>query len=239
MAVIQPSPADPVTFACGASMKNRFMLAPMTNRQSHEDGRLSEDELNWLTMRAKGGFGLTMTCAAHVQAQGKGFPGQLGIYSDDLIEGHRRLAAELQAQGSLAVLQLHHAGMRSPHTLIEGAPLCPSADEETGSRALTLDEVRELRDDFISAAVRCQRAGYDGVEVHGAHGYILCQFLSTETNRREDHLAPKGFADFAPLAGEPGHRPRRVHEPLAGLYRRRSAGPPGSEPLGQLQSASR
>ncbi len=58
---------DPVVFPCGKTMRNRFMLAPMTNTQSHEDGTLSEEEFHWLTMRAKGGFGLTMTCASHVQ----------------------------------------------------------------------------------------------------------------------------------------------------------------------------
>lgn len=61
-------------------MSNRFMLVPMTNSQSRDDGTLSNDEFNWLTMRAKGGFGLTMTCASHEQAVGKGFPGQLGVF---------------------------------------------------------------------------------------------------------------------------------------------------------------
>lgn len=176
----------PITFACGATMKNRFMLAPMTNCQSHEDGRLSDAEFHWLTMRAKGNFGLTMTCAAHVQKNGQGFPGQLGIYSDDLLDGHERLARSIQSHGSLAVVQLHHAGMRSPQKLIGEAPVCPSADPDTGSRALSLSEVHGLRDDFIAAANRCQRAGYDGVEIHGAHGYILCQFLSVATNHRQD-----------------------------------------------------
>ena len=182
----QKSLADPVQFACGLTMKNRFMLAPLTNCQSHEDGRLSEDEFHWLTKRAEGGFGLTMTCAAHVQRAGQGFPGQLGIYSDHLLDGHRRLASAIQSHGSLAVVQLHHAGMRSPKKLIGEAPVAPSADAETGARALALEEVHALRDDFIAAAVRCQQAGYDGVEVHGAHGYILCQFLSPLHNRRED-----------------------------------------------------
>jgi 2,4-dienoyl-CoA reductase-like NADH-dependent reductase (Old Yellow Enzyme family) len=68
------------------------MLAPLTNTQSHPDGRLSDDEYHWLTMRAKGGFGLTMTCAAHVQAVGQGFPGQLGIFGDEHLEGLTRLA---------------------------------------------------------------------------------------------------------------------------------------------------
>jgi 2,4-dienoyl-CoA reductase-like NADH-dependent reductase (Old Yellow Enzyme family) len=162
------------------------MLAPMTNCQSHEDGTLSDDEYRWLTLRAKGGFGLTMTCASHVQAAGKGFPGQLGIFSDQHIEGHRRLARGIRAEGSLAVVQLHHAGMRSPRALIGQDPLCPSPDAETGSRGLHLSEVEQLRDDFIRAAKRAQQAGYDGVEIHGAHGYILCQFLSATYNRRTD-----------------------------------------------------
>ena len=71
-----------LSFTRGPAMKNRFMLAPLTNCQSRADGTLSDDEFNWLTMRAKGGFGLTMTCAAHVQAVGQGFPGQLGAFDD-------------------------------------------------------------------------------------------------------------------------------------------------------------
>lgn len=180
------SAAEPLEFACGALMKNRFMLAPLTNCQSHADGQLSDDEFRWLTKRAEGGFGLTMTCAAHVQRAGQGFPGQLGIYSDHLLDGHRRLASAIQSHGSLAVVQLHHAGMRSPSSLIGEAPVAPSADEETGARELELSEVHALRDDFIAAAVRCEQAGYDGVEIHGAHGYILCQFLSPLHNRRKD-----------------------------------------------------
>lgn len=167
-------------------MKNRFGLAPMTNCQSHEDGKLSDDEFTWLTKRAEGGFGLTTTCASHVQAEGKGFPGQLGIFSDKHIEGHTRLAAEIKKHGSLAVIQLHHAGLRSPEKLIGRAPVSPSASEKHGSRALTLEEVHQLRDDFIRAAVRSKKAGYDGVEVHGAHGYIICQFLSSDYNQRTD-----------------------------------------------------
>lgn len=167
-------------------MPNPFMLAPMTNTQSHDDGSLSDDELHWLTMRAKGQFGMVMTCASHVQAVGKGFPGQLGIFSDALCEGHGRLVANIKAHGSLAVIQLHHAGMRSPKVLIGEAPHCPSDNEKHGARGLTLAEVQRLRDDFICAAVRAKSCGYDGVEVHGAHGYIITQFLSSETNHRTD-----------------------------------------------------
>jgi len=70
---------EPLTLKRGPAMKNRFMLAPLTNQQSHDDGRLSQEEHRWLTMRAKGGFGITMTAAAHVQAAGQGFAGQLGV----------------------------------------------------------------------------------------------------------------------------------------------------------------
>ena len=167
-------------------MKNRFMLAPLTNLQSHEDGVLSDEEFKWLTMRARGGFGLTMTCAAHVQAVGQGFPGQLGIFDNNHIKGLTRLATEIKKQGSIAICQLHHAGMRSPKDLIGETPVCPSDNEETGARALSYEEVEQLRDDFIAAAMRAQQAGFDGVEIHGAHGYVLCQFFASGINNRED-----------------------------------------------------
>ncbi len=176
----------PLSLQHGPAMKNRFMLAPLTNTQSHPDGTLSDDEFAWLTYRAEGGFGLTMTCAAHVQAIGQGFPGQLGVFGDQHLPGLTRLAAAIKAKGSIAALQLHHAGNRSPQELIGQAPVCPSDDPETGARALTLAEVEQLREDFIAAAVRSETAGFDGVEIHGAHGYVLCQFLSPTLNRRED-----------------------------------------------------
>lgn len=181
-----PQPNTPVTFKNGICMPNRFALAPMTNTQSHDDGKLSDEEYRWLTMRAEGGFGITMTCASHVQFIGKGFPGQLGIYEDAHMEGHRGLAAAIKANNSLAIIQLHHAGMRSPEDQIKQQPVSASAVEKHNARGLSLDEVHQLRDDFIAAAVRSQKCGYDGVEVHGAHGYILSQFLSTVVNQRID-----------------------------------------------------
>lgn len=176
----------PLPFASGKVMKNRFMLAPLTNLQSHDNGVLSDDEYRWLTMRAEGDFGATMTCASHVQAAGKGFPGQLGCFSDEHLEGLTRLAAGIRAHDSLALLQLHHAGMRSPEEEIGQQPLCPSDNTETGARELTLDEVEQVREDFLAAAQRAEQAGFDGVELHGAHGYLLCQFLSPTINQRND-----------------------------------------------------
>ncbi len=175
-----------LTLRSGYRLKNRFMLAPLTNLQSHTDGRLGDDEFRWLSMRAQGGFGLTMTCAASVQYAGLGFPGQLGVHSDDHLEGMTRLAAALNKEGSLSVVQLHHAGMRTMADVVGHAPLCPSDNEETGARAMTHDEVKATVQDFIDAAVRSQKAGFGGVEVHGAHGYLVAQFLSTEINQRTD-----------------------------------------------------
>ena len=196
----------PMSFIRGPQMKNRLMLAPLTNLQSHPDGTLSYDEHRWLTLRAQGGFGLTMTAAAHVQRIGQGFPGQVGIFSDVHVPGLARLAEDIRKAGSLGVVQLHHAGMRSPAALIGEAPVCPSEDADTGSRALTLDEVHQLRDDFIAAAVRADKAGFDGVEIHGAHGYVLCQFLSAETNRRTDAYG-----------GSPENRARLILEIIDGV----------------------
>ena len=177
---------DPLSFSRGRPMKNRFMLAPLTNTQSHADGVLSDDEFHWLTMRAKGGFGLTMTCAAHVQEVGQGFPGQLGAWGDHQLAGLARLAAAIRAEDSLAVVQLHHAGNRSPADLIGATPVCPSDDPDTGARALSTAEVEQLVEDFVQGAERAEKAGFDGVELHGAHGYILSQFFSAKINRRDD-----------------------------------------------------
>lgn len=164
------------------------MLAPLTNTQSHTDGKLSDDEYRWLIMRAQGGFGLTMTCAAHVQAIGQGFPGQLGIFSDDHLEGLSKLASGIKSENSLAVVQLHHAGMRSPVDLIGQAPVCPSDHTDTNSVGLSSEGVKELIEDFICGAERAEKAGFDGVEIHGAHGYILAQFLSGTINQRQDEF---------------------------------------------------
>lgn len=203
---------DPLTFARGPDMKNRFMLAPLTNCQSHADGRLSDEEFKWLTMRAKGGFGVTMTCASHVQAMGQGFPGQLGVFSDIHLPGLSRLAAAIRQEGSIAICQLHHAGMRSPEDLIGSKPVCPSDNEKSGARALERGEVKQLIEDFIAAAQRSEKAGFDGVEIHGAHGYILCQFLSDEINHREDEYG-----------GSLENRSRIFFEILAGIRQRCAA----------------
>lgn len=169
-------------------MRNRFMLAPLTNSQDAADGTSTPEGRHFLQMRADGGFGLTMTCAAHVQAVGQGFPGQLGVFDDRHLAGLTQLAAGLNATGTVSYVQLHHAGNRAVPDLIGGPPVSSSDDPSTGARALTTDEVEQVVADFVTAARRAQQAGFHGVELHGAHGYLICQFLSGEINRRRDRF---------------------------------------------------
>ncbi len=200
---------ESLALANGAELKNRFMLAPLTNLQSGADGVLGDDEYHWLTMRAQGGFGLTMTCAASVQHEGVGFPGQLGAHDDKHIEGLTRLAAGLKEHNTHAVVQLQHSGMRSKPEYCNGAPQCPSDDEETGAKAMTADQIQTLIADFIDAAERCQKAGFDGVQLHGAHGYLLSEFLSPKYNRRDDQYG-----------GSPENRARILFEIIEGVNQR-------------------
>ncbi|MEJ7935507.1 NADH:flavin oxidoreductase [Sphingobium sp. AN558] len=176
---------EPLVLSRGPALKNRLMLAPLTNQQSHADGRLSEDEVRWLMMRAAGGFALVMTAAAPVQLVGQGYPGQLGIFDDQHIEGLARFAKAVRDNGSVSAVQLYHGGERADAELV-GTPVAPSDSVRNGARALSLDEVEQLREDFIAAALRADKAGCDGVQIHGAHGYVLAQFLSPTINRRND-----------------------------------------------------
>lgn len=193
--------SDPLPLRSGATLKNRFVLAALTNLQSAPDGVLSDDEFTWLTKRAEGGFGITMTCAASVQEAGVGFPGQLGFHDAKHEPGLARLAAGIKQHGSLAIAQLQHSGLRS----LKG-PKAPSADEKLKAQAMTLDEVRQSRDCFIAAAQRAERAGFDGAELHGAHGYLICSFLSPELNRRDDAYG-----------GDPERRARFLFELVDGV----------------------
>ncbi|MEZ4335075.1 MAG: NADH:flavin oxidoreductase [Sandaracinaceae bacterium] len=181
----------PLTFPSGATLSNRLALAPLTNQQSEEDGTASEAEMRFLERRAAGGFGLVSTCATHVAPEGKAFDGQLGIFDDRLLPGLGALAARIASHGALPVAQLHHGGARSPSRLIGRVPVSASAFTEDRRgfeppRAATADEVLGFVRAFREAADRAARAGFGGVELHAAHGYLLGQFLSTTQNLRED-----------------------------------------------------
>ncbi len=205
-------PAAPLSMLRGPSWTNRLALAPLTNKQSHADGTLSDDERHWLVARARGGFGLTMTCAAYVAPEGKAWDGQLGVSDDRHLPGLARLADDLRAAGSVSSVQLHHGGLRAD-AAVSGVPtVAPWSDEAKGARALTTAEVHAAVDAFVAAAGRAERAGFDGVEVHGAHGYLVGQFLDGRHNHRDDGYG--GSAD---------DRSRFLHEILEGV--RQTTGP--------------
>ena len=204
--------SDPLTLTRGPAWAHRMALAPLTNWQSHADGTLGDDEYRWLTMRAQGGFAMTMSCAAHVQAGGQGFPGQLGAWSDAHLPGLARLAQGIHAAGSVSSLQLQHSGRRADVKLTGETAVAPWDDAETGARALSSAEVAQLVQDFITAAQRAERAGFHGVELHGAHGYLLAQFLDAEHNQRTDGHG-----------GSAEHRNRILHQIIDGI--RASTGP--------------
>jgi 2,4-dienoyl-CoA reductase-like NADH-dependent reductase (Old Yellow Enzyme family) len=189
---------SPLTLRCGVTLKNRLALAPLTNGQSADDGALLPAEVRWLLRRARGGFGLVETCAAFVSWQGKAFDGQLSLAAFDDAEADARQQAALAAlatsmadAGGAGIVQLVHGGARSPSRLTGLQPVAPSVFHEESPtfevpRALSGGEVEAVAASFIDAAVRSQRAGFAGVELHGAHGYLLGQFLSRTMNTRDD-----------------------------------------------------
>lgn len=209
---VSSSAADPLTFAHGPSWANRIALAPLTNKQSHLDGTVSDDELRWLEARGAGGFGLVMTCAAYVAPAGQAWAGQVGIATDAHLPGLRRLAAALRATGTASSVQLHHGGRRADPAVHGGPNQCPWDDAKTGSVAMTTAEVEAAVADFMAAAVRAEAAGFDGVEVHGAHGYLVGQFLDARHNQRTDAYG-----------GSLDNRARFLMEILAGI--RAATGP--------------
>ena len=187
-----PNVLAPFTFPrTGITVRNRVVLAAMTNKQSHADGTLSDDELEWLTARGRGGFGIVTTCAAHVSLDGQGWDGELGVFDDAQIPGLTRIADALRAQGAVSLAQIFHGGVRAPSRLTGQQPWSASAfkldakDFEVPRAATTLDIERTIAA-FAAAARRCAQAGFDGVEIHGAHGYLITQFLGTISNTRDD-----------------------------------------------------
>lgn len=176
----------------GIVAHNRIMLAALTNTQSHADGRVGDDEIAWLAARARGGFGTITTCASHVQRQGQGFKGQLGVFSDELKDGLWRLSQPLSEQGAVSLVQIYHGGIRAYYAPDELPIVGPSAaaTERHGkpytAEAMTEEQIAETIKAFAAAAKRSYRSGFTGVEIHGAHGYLLTQFLSTKYNTRTD-----------------------------------------------------
>ena len=171
---------EPLKLRCGVVLPNRFSMAPLTNTQSNLDGTLHENEFKWLTRRA-GYFGLISTCAAFVSEEGHAWRGQLGISDDKHIHGLTSLAKAITVAGSVPIVQLHHGGSRA-----QLAPQKISSSAGDNIHAATQDDIIRIIDDFTKAAIRAEQAGFAGVEVHGANGYLFTQFLASNINKRID-----------------------------------------------------
>ncbi|MBK1897359.1 NADH:flavin oxidoreductase [Chryseobacterium paridis] len=175
----------PLTLLHGPAMRNRFMLAPLTSQQSAHDGTASQYDQSWIEQLAQSNYGLIQTSAATVEAGGIAFERQLGIHSDLHLHGLAKMATTIREGGGLSAVQLHHAGHRA-QPQFGGIPAPASSKTVPGINAITTEEVERIRDSFISAAKRAQLAGFDGVSVHGAFGWILSEFLSPNLNDRKD-----------------------------------------------------
>jgi len=173
-------------------IKNRLVMTPMGTNLAELDGTAGPAMLAYFEARAKGGCGLIMPEICRVNEKtGAGMFRQLSATSDKHIPSLAKLASTVHKYGSKIFIQLHHPGREGVSSLIGGQPcvsasdrMCNVSKQET--RPMTLDEIHELVDQFGDAALRCKKAGIDGVELHCAHGYLLQQFLSPYTNKRTD-----------------------------------------------------
>ncbi|MGB9661677.1 MAG: FAD-dependent oxidoreductase [Moorellaceae bacterium] len=171
-------------------LKNRMVMPPMVTNYAYTDGSVTPRLIAYHTERAKGGVGLIIVEATYVHPSGKGFKNQLGIYSDRLLPGLRRLVDAVHAQGAKIAIQLYHGG-RQTTSAVTGQPIVapsalPCATIGEVPKELTKEEIASLVRAFAEAARRAKAAGFDAVEVHGAHGYLINEFLSPLANKRTD-----------------------------------------------------
>jgi 2,4-dienoyl-CoA reductase-like NADH-dependent reductase (Old Yellow Enzyme family) len=183
---------SPFRFNSGREVANRFAMAPLTTDSSHEDGTATEHELEFVRRRAAGGFGAVVSSAAYVEQGGRSWQG-IGAAHDGHLPGLHRLAEAIRTAGGLAILQIYDGGrIAKPELIGEQCLRAPSAvaSLRPGAktpRAMTSDEVENLIASFREAASLARKAGFDGVEIHGANHYAVHQFFSPRANHRVDH----------------------------------------------------
>lgn len=175
------------------TVHNRLVLPPMASKTSGAHGYVSEEMLAYYEDICRGGcIGLVVTEHAYIHIGGKASHGQLSVAEDGAIEGLKRLVDTIHRCGSKVICQINHAGSGTNEGITEGLmPVAPSAvghpkRKEERPREMTLEEIKALPKLFADAAIRAKTAGFDGVEIHGCHGYLLNQFLSPLTNFRTD-----------------------------------------------------
>ena len=171
-------------------LRNRMVMAPMLSRLSDPDGIVSQKLIDYYVERAKGGAGLITIEYSYIdKKESKAHFNQLGAYDDQLLAGLGDLAEAVQEWGAKVILQICHAGRCTSEKVMGYQPIAPSAmPSPMGemAREMTLKEIEAAIESFAEAARRAKAAGFDGVELHGTHGYLMSQFLSPYTNRRTD-----------------------------------------------------
>ncbi|HON58220.1 MAG TPA: FAD-dependent oxidoreductase [Smithella sp.] len=174
----------------GMTLKNRAVMPPMGTGYGNADGTVTDRLVAYLARRAQGGTGLIITEICAVDPRGRGLPTQIGIWKDDFIAGLACIPRELHRYGAKVALQLHHAGRETFEAVIGMKPEAPSAIPSAvlgqSCEAMSPERIAEMVERFAQAARRAREAGFDGVELHGAHGYLLNQFLSPFSNHRDD-----------------------------------------------------
>ncbi|AHG82629.1 NemA protein [Bibersteinia trehalosi USDA-ARS-USMARC-188] len=185
----------------GVEISNRLVVAPMTHFGSNADGTLGEQEARFISNRA-GDIGLFIHAATLVADGGKAFHGQPEAIHASQLNSLRETAQLAQQQGAKAILQIHHGGNKAVAELLNGKDLITASDDPaTGARAVTLEEIYSLIAAYAHATDLAIQAGFDGVEIHGANGYLIQQFYSAQTNQRTDEWG--------------GSRENRMRFPLA------------------------
>ena len=170
----------------GVTIKNRLVVAPMTHFGSQADGLISDQERTFLSNRT-GDMGMFITAATLVQKDGKAFHGQPEATGEHCLDSLKETAQILQQQGAKAILQIHHGGSKAIDDLLEGLDkISASTSKAEHAREATAEEVEALIASYAQAADLTLRAGFDGVEIHGANGYLIQQFYSAQSNRRND-----------------------------------------------------
>ena len=170
----------------GVTIKNRLVVAPMTHFGSQADGLISDQERTFLSNRA-GDMGMFITAATLVQKDGKAFHGQPEATGEHCLDSLKETAQILQQQGAKAILQIHHGGSKAIDELLDGLDkISASASEAEHAREATAEDVEALIASYAQAADLALRAGFDGVEIHGANTYLIQQFYSAQSNRRND-----------------------------------------------------
>ncbi len=171
------------------SLRNRLVFAPITTQYAGERGTVTERLKAHYETRARGGVGLAIVEATYVAPVGQVFVNQLGIYNDDLVPGLRELAGVIKRHGCVPAIQLHHGGRMAKSAVTGVQPVAPSPLASTGGdvpHALSESEIESVVQSFVRAAVRAQEAGFSAIEIHGAHAYLVDQFISPASNRRTD-----------------------------------------------------